>query len=422
MASLIRICVFISIFLLFMVNGPLLDLVGWTYSTSGGSVVSKVHPALLLLMPAAFLGLLSNDPRFRTILKRPWFALYVVAAVVITVRAVTNQGGIAGQLPAAVVTFLLPAILMVAIQGLNRRQWDAVGMALRVFFVINSLMALTERMIGARLIPSFLDTAGNVRAAALLGHPLNGALLTGLLIVFLASARPKLGERVALRLPEILLHVGALFAFGGRSSLVFTTAVVLASGIIVWRSRTQRQMTPLQRAIPFLIIAIGICFVFLPIPFIEATLERFQGDSSSTEVRNASLNMLNGVTGHDILYGLSEERKEILLDFFNAPVIEISWIAIMLTYGLVPAVLIIVGLVALMIGVAKSLDRSAMWMTLLFGIVSIGSLAIGGKSLLIAQSLIMMYALSQPRLREDGADIFRTISAASRNVSARAAG
>lgn len=422
MPSLIRICVFISIFLLFMVNGPLLDLVGWTYSTSGGSFITKVHPAILLLMPAAFLGLLSNDARHRAILKRPWFALYLVAAVVLTVRAAVNQGGMAGQLAAAIVTFLMPAVLMIAIQGINRLQWDAIGTGLRVFFVLNSLMALLERTIGMRFVPSFLDATRNVRAAALVGHPLNGALLTGLLIVFLVSARPKVGERVALRLPEILLHVGALFAFGGRSSLVFTTAVVLASGIIVWRSRTQRQMTPLQRAIPFLIIAIGIFFVFLPIPFIEATLERFQGDSSSTEVRNASLNMLNGVTGHDILYGLTEERKQILLDFFNAPVIEISWIAIMLTYGLVPAVLIILGLVALMIGVAKSLDRSAMWMTLLFGIVSLGSLAIGGKSLLIAQSLIMMYALSQPRLREDGANIFRTLSDASRNVSTRGAG
>ena len=120
MASLIRYLVFFGIFLMFAVGGPLLDLVGWSYSSSAGSFATKIHPALFVLAPAALFGLLSNDARFRNFLIRPWFTVYLIAALVVTIRALLNKNGLPGQMTAAIVTFLLPAVLMIAVQGLYR--------------------------------------------------------------------------------------------------------------------------------------------------------------------------------------------------------------------------------------------------------------------------------------------------------------
>jgi hypothetical protein len=413
MPVFIRYLVLGGIALTFLFNGPLLDLVGWNYVAAQGSVVTKIHPALYIFAVAAALGLISNDGRYRGILIRPWFTIYLVTAVILSARAVLNKDGVQGQMAAAIVTFLMPAIMVIAVQGISRFQWESMGTVLRIFFVLNSLMGLAERLVGSRFIPSFIEGMRiDPRAAALLGHPLNASLLTGLLLVYLASARPRTGERVWLRFPEMLLHVCAMFAFGGRSALVFTTATILASAIWVRSSRGERRMSALQRALPFAILAIGVVLVFLPIPFIEATLARFQGDVSSTETRNAAFTMLQGVTGHDLLYGLTNERRQILLDFYNAPAIEISWIALMLTYGLIPAVLIIIGLLILLAGSARSLDRSATWMALLVCVVSVGSLAIGSKTLLITQTLLMMYALSQKRVVDSGPSIFETLARA----------
>lgn len=402
MSTVVRQLTIVGIVMIFLCGGPLLDLFGWTYTAAGGSFVTKIHPAFFILFLAAGAALLSGKDRYWQLVRKPWFLAYTICAILLVARAVViaSTGVTQGELSAAMVTFLMPAFLLIAAQSLSRTDFDRIGVGLRFFFLFNSLMGLAERLVGHRFIPSFIDTEGlELRASALLSHPLDASLMTGLMIVFLVSARKK-SLPVWLRVPEILLHCMAMFAFGGRSALVFTTIVLIFSAIVVRQDRSQNKIGPLQRFLPIAILIVGVAVIFLPIPFVEATLARFANDNASSQTRNAAFQMLTALEPAQWLWGADANRRTIIQAFYHSERgIEIAWIALIMIYGALITFCLAITMPLLLFMTARRLDRSAFYMMLLFIVVTAGSLSLGSKTMIISQLLTMMLALCQKQVR-----------------------
>ncbi len=387
-------------FLIFACNGPFLTMIGWPYDSASASFITKLHPGVYVFALAAGLGLVSGDLRYWQFAKRPVFLAFLAAAIATVLRAVqiAASGVTGGELSAAIVTFLLPAFIVIAYQGASAITIERASIGLRIFFVLTSLMGLAERLLGFRFIPSFLDFENRheLRASSLFGHPLNAAVMTAMMIVYLVTARRR-KQAISMRLPEIILHTTAMFCFGGRSALVFTPIILLFSGIMVRQRRDQAKVTGLQRFLPLAILLVGVIFVMLPIPFVEQTLERFANDHNSAETRNAAVGMLGMISPHELLWGIDANRRQIMLDFFESPAgIELSWIALTLSYGAVIVIPLFLTTVAMFVTLAFRQDRSALYMALLFMIVTAGSLSLGSKSLLLACAFVMMLTLSAP--------------------------
>jgi hypothetical protein len=239
-----------------------------------------------------------------------------------------------------------------------------------------------------------MDIYADPRSAALVHHPLNGSLLTGLIIVFLVSARRKT-ESAAIRISELALHGVAMFAFGGRSALVFTAMTLLLSSATASNRAGQLRISGLQRALPILIIALGFCLVMLPIDFIDATLDRFTNDKNSAQQRNAAFDIIGTMTQSEFLWGMNVFDRLRLMDFFGSFAIEISWLALIMSFGLIATLPMMVAFPMQLYAMARRLDRSAMFMSLLFFVVTIGSLAIGVKTPLVCEFFLMLLVLCQ---------------------------
>ncbi|AUW59848.1 hypothetical protein C1T17_18960 [Sphingobium sp. SCG-1] len=384
--------------LLFLFNAPLLNLIGWPYTTGGGSIVTKIHPSFYLFLIGAGVSLFFGQRRSWSVVRTPRFLIFLLATFILLGRAIfiTMAGKNEGELSAILDTFLTPALLIVCFSVISAPDLGKIGLALRVFFVFNSLMGLVERVVGFRFIPSFLDKfTSQDRAAAMLGHPLNAALLTGTLIVYLATGT-QTKTRPGIRVAEILLHALAMFAYGGRSALVFTAAVVLLSSVITRQSAGGPRIGMAQRLMPLLIIAAGVFLVFLPIPFIDATLDRFTNDKGSSQTRDGAMQVLSMLDMDQLLTGINVTQRTTFLTFVNSPAgFEVSWIALTVTYGLLATIPMMLALPTLLFGTARNLDRSAFYIAVLFMIVTVGSLSLGSKSLLLSQALVMMFALTQ---------------------------
>ncbi len=398
MAPIIRWLTTLAIALLFLASLNLLEISGWG-SLGNASFVTKVHPAVFLLALAAIVALVSGDPAYLRILRSPPFLFFLAAGILFVVRAAFIAGGgvTSGELSAAIVTWLGPAFLLIAMQSFSRVQLDYIGIAVRVFFVINSLIGLGERASGDHLIPSLVEGVNDPRAAALLGHPLSASLLTGTMLVFLFTARPG-ATPILWRAPEILLHGIAMFAFGGRSALVFTPVVVVLSAILARRKPGQTRVGFGQRLLPLLVMGAGVLLVFVPLDFVDSTIDRFTNDQKSSETRNAAIGMLNALNPQEWLMGADANRRLIIQTFYHSPYgIELCWIALAMTYGLLVTLPMFFALPTLLVTLARRLDRSAMYMALFFLVVTAGFLSLASKSLLLSQLLVMMIALAQPR-------------------------
>ena len=386
---------------LFVLGGPLLDMLGWSYASAGASAITKIHPTTYLFTAAALLGLATFRARYWAIVRTPWFVLFLVATGIFTVRAalIAGTGTVGGgELSAALVNFVTPAMMLICFQ-VERSDLDRLGQALRGYFVLNSVMALVERLIDHRLVPSVLDTMNEHRSTALLGHPLAGALLTGLLIVHLATA-PKRGVPIWLRVAELGLHALAMFAYGGRTALLFLPFVIAASAIFARRPAGEARVSIWQRVGPLLMIAAGVLLILLPIPFVEATLQRFTEDNGSADTRSAAMTLVTSLDTHSLMFGVDTYRRQELLDFYHTPLgIELNWVALTIIYGLAVTLVMAAALPTMLLGFSRRLDRSAKFMVLYFLIVTAGSVGFSVKSLLIPQLMVMMATLAQPRER-----------------------
>lgn len=396
--------------LLFLLGGPLLDVIGWSYSNPDASAITKIHPSTYVFAAAAVLALLLGRRRYRKFVLRGEYLLFALATSILLVRAIliVRAGTTQGEMSAVLVTFLSSAMVLICFQGVTSVERTKLGRGVRIFFAINSAMAIAERIVGHRFIPSFIDNVGGneQRATALLGHPLNAALLTGIMIVHLVSSRAR--SSLLIKVGEVLLHAAAMFAFGGRAALVLTP-VVLWLSVLVSPLRQHARLTRLQKLLPLIILLIGICLVFLPLPFVDATIDRFANDDKSSMTRNSALLMLGTLNASQVLTGIDAAHRELLQAIFHSTAgIELAWVAFVMIYGLLATLPMAFALPLLLWRLARQLDQSAAYMALLFLVVTAGSLSIASKSLLLTQTLVMMLTLANraPRRRPEQALAF----------------
>jgi hypothetical protein len=386
--------------LLFFFNGPLLDLLGWHYSMDDGSFATKMHPTTYLLFFGALAAMALAPYATLPLFKRPGFLVYLGAAFLMVVKGVliTMSGVTGGEMSTALVSFFTPALLVIAVQPVSGRDLSRLVVPMRVFFALDSLMALAERAVGHRFIPSFLDQQGEFRATAFLGHPLAGSMLTGVLIVHLMTARREKAP-ILQRLPEVLLHVAAMFAFGGRSALVFTTVILLLSAIFARQARNQTRISALQRALPIGVVLLGIGFVFLPIDLVDRTLDRFTQDYGSAQTRNSAVEAFLSMSPSDMIQGIDFNQRMTMAHFYGSNAgFELTWISLGMEFGVPITLAMLIGLSWLLYSLSRPLDRSAFYMAIQFMAVTAGSIGLSVKALLVSQLLVMMMILCQRRI------------------------
>jgi hypothetical protein len=301
-----------------------------------------------------------------------------------------------GELSTALVTWLTPSMLIVCYQSFDRSDLFKIGIGIRAFFLLNSLTGLAEALLHVHFIPDLnMFAEFEKRSSGLSGHPLSGAMLTGLAIVYLVSTRNR-DRWNWMRLPELGIHAIAMFAFGGRAALVFTPIVGAISLLLNYGRHGDTKPTILQRTLPIVLVLVAIAVIIVPIPFVDTTLERFTNDGGSAETRNAAFQMLGTLDHRQWLVGVDADRRELLQAFFGSPAgIEISWIAMILTFGLIATAPMMVALPLLLIWHSRGRDRSAWYLVLFFLLVTTASLAFGTKTLIVSQLLMMMLTLSQ---------------------------
>jgi hypothetical protein len=143
------------------------------------------------------------------------------------------------------------------------------------------------------------------RSTALLGHPLENALITGsYLMVLLAGGGPALNRH--LRLPMMVLQLAALVAFGGRSALTIAICVVAAISAF----RVARFL--LGKRIPFammvampLVLTIATAVVALLVGggFFDLISDRFADDGGSANARLGMFEIFSYLSPGSIIIG-----------------------------------------------------------------------------------------------------------------------
>lgn len=323
---------------LLLLSGMMLANLGIPWTEAGGSALLKIHPAtyLAVLAFAAFAAAEGPVPLLGHLWRdSPGLIAFFGAIVLIGFQGVVVQKTPVSQIAD---NFVLAACLFAALSRLDRRELIRLAIAVQAILAVNSLLGYAEVLGHFRLTPFRIN--GVVldyewRATALLGHPLNNAVMTLIALVSLALGAWPVGRLT--RWGLVGLHFGALLFFGSRSSLVLAVAALAAvGGVGTVRVLAGRRFGLGSGA---LVVAAATSLLIGGALALDAgagdrLFARFVNDDGSAATRIAMLSVFRDMSWFEVLFGpdlAMVKAMQMKLDIAIA--IESAYVGLVAFYG-----------------------------------------------------------------------------------------
>ena len=386
----------LTVAVLFLVSSKVLQALGIPYASTGGSPLTKFHPATFLSLAALGTWAIVIGPgRLLAALaaQRPGILVFAMAIALLTFQAAVVQ-----QLPisAVVDTFVLPLALFISILALRASVMERLVIALHLFFLVNSTLGYAEYFTGWRLTPYY---EGGVlitydwRSTALLGHPLINALATGLYLLILSGPG---GRRFDLPVRTFLLiySLGAMVAFGGRAATVMALVLLAARGLFSLAKVLSGR--PFGRRDAFAVIVVltliaTIGSLLVQGGVLDTFLSRFEDDSGSAATRVAMFHVFDGMALRDLFFApdlahvASNQRR---LDLTIG--IESFVVAFFAYYGIVTTLVFFAGLAFFAAEIIRTVGTPGLVPLAYFFLVSSTSTGIANKTTDMALIMAMI--------------------------------
>ena len=358
-----------------------------------GAIAEKIHPAtyLAMLCVAAQLCARRDSAPLRIVRDYPGPMLLALSATLLAIYV-----GLALDAPATglVDTWLLAACMFLLFAELNESEIGVARIAVDIFFVINSIVAIVEVATNTRLIPvGAADAIGGVytypyewRASAFLGHSLTGSYLTGayvLLLILDQRIRP-----LALRLPLLCLHALALLDFGSRAAAAFV-AITLIVMLIVESIKALSTGKVRKDILVTIGSVVALSVSGAPLMIASGFLDRFIGrlsvDHGSATARFHALDMLARFSWSDLLLGPPRALLEQLQARYSVGAgIESFWLGYLFSYGLVGCAIFFPSLLLYCRDLARRVGPHALAVLIYFFACCSTSVSLSSKSIALA--------------------------------------
>lgn len=331
----------------------LLTLFGIPYTAPTGSFIYKLHPGTYLLSVALVLALFRSGNPLTALAARlketPLLAFYLIGIVVPMVYSLLRYGFSGSAF--FIDTLLMPAAIALLMTRFSREDLRSCYLWILSLVLLNAAISLVEALFEHHLIPFTLSggipvVVDKFRSAALYGHPLDGSIITGTML--LASIDQPLGPLKRLALYGFLIL--ALLAFGGRTSLILSVSVLLTHDLITISRKLLRGAYDYLRIVAGLIVSMLALPAFVGLVWVSSLGERiftslYYDDSASVRVR--IFGVLRYLDAYDLLFGIpptviSNIAIRIGLDpNYNA--IENFWLFMLLQFGVIVLAVFVIG-------------------------------------------------------------------------------
>ncbi len=388
-----------TVMLLAVLSQAMLTAAKIHYATASGSFVEKVHPATYLVVLT--LGLLlarRGDPmheidRILTHVKLLMVFLFcwglLVLQCLILHRPVTG----------AIDTFLLPVLFALIAWSLTAQQRRPLVWVLHAFMWLNIAAGYYEYVSGHRIVPLTVGGVpiyGEWRSTAFLGSPLAASSVIALYTICLIL-RPALIRPALLRVSAVILALGSLMAFGGRTALV-SVLVVLAGAVCV------RLFSFIAgRRLPLQLVMLTICAVFLIAAAVAALLQsgafdnmlnRFSSDKGSANTRLLSLHLVTLLDWREFAFGTDPTRGSALQYMMGLQYgIESFWLACIVQYGAICTALISIGMGGFLIELLRRSEPVARIAVLFVIVDASSSVSFSSKNITLALLIALIVLL-----------------------------
>jgi hypothetical protein len=392
----------IYVYMLFLIPGGLLDLIGYDYTSIGGAQITKIHPATYFLMILAVVFVATYPRRPELILfylseRLGAILFFVVTGVAMANIVLAQRNGFGMYFDTDLHFFLCSMIL----PFINPPGMARLERFLHVFFAANAALAVVEIATGWHAFPLMTYSPEGyatleTRPSAFLSHPLHAASLTCAYIVSLLAGAGRF-SKPWMRPAILCLQYPTMLAFGGRAAFTLTTAGIGA--LLLWKlvRFSVGAQVPYSRII-LALFALPVAVIGLSLAdaagLSNQMFERFADDGGSARSRFMMAPLLLSFNWDVLLWGgdpafIGSEIWHFGLEWG----IENPFMHLAVLQGVVIAVAILSGLAFAIYDVYRSLQRGAIFPIAAFFFLCSGYGSFGGRFLSLSTFTVIISVL-----------------------------
>lgn len=385
-----------------MLSAHALIALGWPYEAPLlGPFPFKIHPGTYAVALALFCVLCSRGnplgAGWRAASAHPLLALHLAIMVSCLLWVLWRHGTSGAAF--LIDTHWLPALMGLVLMHFDDRRRMFLLRLLAAFISGNALVALLEYASGQRVVPlamegqfSGFSTEDLFRSSAFLGHPLDNAKITGLLLP-IALLLPM---HAAWRWLHVAVLLLAMLAFGGRAGLLIAGLVYGTWFVLhVCNEAVRGRWSYLQLTGGSVMLLLGLAGL-VGIVVVTGIGERIFTSlylDNSASVRLRVWEAYEHVAVQDLWLGLSaREIDKVALKLGLDPkfeAIENGWIVLSLQFGLIVFCLWLLGFACLLLWVLRQAPALAAAGVVVYLLNASTTNALSAKG--ISQGLLVAY-------------------------------
>ncbi|GAB3350035.1 exopolysaccharide biosynthesis protein VpsF [Arachidicoccus ginsenosidivorans] len=348
MKNLILLFSFFSLF----VFTPLLNKLGYLGGDTGPAYF-KILPSTYIIALSFVFVLFAKAGDFWSILYRKKYGFTLLALCLVLWMYVVLENR-TNSISFMADTLIASAMLAIILPKYDRKLNIAVQRLILAFFVIDCLFAVVERLLSHNFFPPLYLNVLTIyyeqafRSTALLGHPLNNALNLIVIMGFIYLSRVKYKNLL------LLLGMVGLLCFGSRGAIYGFISLTCLHYIIyryLYNRNTFNVIGSTNKFYTYLYFIFGgltLIVLLFYTHFGDRLLSVSVYDEGSAGARVRILAILDYVNAHEILWGLSSHRIDILKTRLDLEIIENFWLQWVLRFGLVFTFLLFISITALL--------------------------------------------------------------------------
>jgi hypothetical protein len=392
----------VYIVLLFVLSSNILDMVGYDYSSIGGSPITKIHVSTYFIVLLFAVFILSYPKRLdlvRYYLATKLGTIYFFCASTFALINIVVDGRngfgmyFDTDLHLCLCCLLLPFAPPSAMDRLER--------FLHWFFAVNAALAIFELAIGNNVFPLITYSPDGMmtlepRATAFLSHPLHAATITCVYIVSLLAGAGR-ALRPNLRMPMIGLQTVALLAFGGRTAFLLMVAILAL--LLLWRvlrfaAGRRVSYAGAVAAVSLVPVGVAALAVMSYLGAFDTLLDRFTEDGGSARSRLLMVPLLMSFNWGDFLWGASTDYVRSQIYSFGLEWgVENPFIQISVYQGVVIALLLMSGFMLVLYDAYRRLSPQVIYPMAIFLLLCSTFGSFGGRFFTFAIFMVVISTL-----------------------------
>ena len=400
--GIVDLLLILAVIALMSLSGFALEFFGVPYNSAGGSIISKIHPATYLICLAFGLAVIANR---NPVVYALGLLLRCLGSTFLLMGCVLLWVFISRYKPDYTASFLIDTLMATALffmlfADAGARTRLNVARVVHAIMIFNCMLSIVEGLSGWRLFPFILsghDQTWEYRATALLGHPLIGALVTGVYAVIVMTVKDVRGLGERWRGPIVLLCLVAMPFIGSRTSftVVYATGAAVI-GLKALRFLRGEAVSVRKLLVLLVLIPLVVCGVagLVHMGLFDNFVGRFMHDKGSAESRVQVFGLFDDFTWRDLIVGQSNAVLDmnVRLHGLNEG-IENSWVGLVVRYGLVMSAVMLFGMVGWFADMLRVAGRGAV-LPLAFVLLIISTtVGISGKTSMLSIPAVVILAL-----------------------------